>query len=132
MLRMHFASLLTLALLLGGCQSGPLKGISLPHPFQNKAEQSLSDGVRQYEDGNYQEAQKSLQSALNQGLANKRDEVKAHKYLAFIHCASGREKSCREEFRKALDLNPAFDLTPAEAGHPVWGPVFRGVKAASR
>ena len=22
-----------------------------------------------------------------------------------------------------------FDLTPAEAGHPIWGPVFRAVKA---
>lgn len=132
MLRLLASSLLALALLLGGCQSGPLKGISLPRPFQSKAEQALSDGVRQYEDGNYQEAQKSLQSALDQGLASKPDQVKAHKYLAFIHCASNRERPCREEFRKALDLNPVFDLTPAEAGHPVWGPVFRGVKASSR
>lgn len=125
MLRIATASLL-LALLLGGCQSGPLKDIGL---FQSKAEQALSDGVRQYEDGNYQEAQKSLQSALNQGLTSRPDEVKAHKYLAFIHCASNRERQCREEFRKALELNPAFDLTPAEAGHPLWGPVFRSVKA---
>lgn len=129
MLRMLASSLLALALLLEGCQSGPLKDIGL---FQSKAEQSLSEGLRQYEDGNYQEAQKSLQSALKQGLANKPDEVKAHKYLAFIHCVSNRERQCREAFRKALDLNPAFDLTPAEAGHPVWGPVFRSVKAGSR
>jgi len=26
-------------------------------------------------------------------------------------------------------LNPSFDLTPAEAGHPVWGPVFRSAKS---
>lgn len=132
MLRMPASSLLALALLLGGCQSGPLKDINLPRPFQSKAEQALSDGVRQYEDGNYKEAQKTLQSALDQGLASKPDQVKAHKYLAFIHCVSNRERQCREEFRKALDLNSAFDLTPAEAGHPLWGPVFRSVKPGSR
>jgi hypothetical protein len=36
---------------------------------------------------------------------------------------------CYESFRKALALKPDFELTPAEAGHPVWGPVFRSAKA---
>ena len=25
---------------------------------------------------------------------------------------------------------PKFDLEPAEAGHPIWGPVWRSVKTA--
>ncbi|MBI2295732.1 MAG: TssQ family T6SS-associated lipoprotein [Betaproteobacteria bacterium] len=69
-----------------------------------------------------------LQSALDAGLG-KSDQVKAHKHLAFIHCSSGREPRCRDEFRKALAADPGFDLDPAEAGHPTWGPVFRSVKA---
>jgi hypothetical protein len=36
---------------------------------------------------------------------------------------------CRDEFRAALDIDPSMQLEPAEAGHPVWGPVFRSVKA---
>ena len=51
---------------------------------------------------------------------------------AFIHCAAGRQAQCREEFRRALEIDPQLELTPAEAGHPGWGPVFRSVKAARR
>jgi hypothetical protein len=49
--------------------------------------------------------------------------------VAFIHCASNRERECREEFRKALAIDPGMDLAPEEAGHPMWGRVFRSVKA---
>jgi hypothetical protein len=44
-------------------------------------------------------------------------------------CVSGREKVCRDEFRKAIEADPAFALAPAEAGHPVWSQVVRSVKA---
>jgi Tfp pilus assembly protein PilF len=96
-------------------------------PLEN-AQPVLQAGLRLYEDGDYDGSAKSLQAAINQGLATK-DRARAHKYLAFIHCASNREQVCREEFRKALADDPALDLAPAEAGHPVWGPVFRSVKA---
>lgn len=108
---------------LSGCAVESVKGI-----FQTRGEQELSTGIRNYEDGKYGEAAKTLQGALDAGL-NTGDQVKAHKYLAFIHCASSREKQCRDEFRKALELNPSLELEPAEAGHPVWGLVFRSVKA---
>lgn len=88
----------------------------------------LRAGVRLYEDGAYTESAKSLQTAIDQGLATK-ERARAHKYLAFIHCASSREQLCRDEFRKALSDDPSLDLAPAEAGHPIWGPIFRAVKA---
>ena len=53
-----------------------------------------------------------LQMALDAGLTLKGDQLKAHKYLAFIHCASSREKRCREEFVKVLEINPKFELDP--------------------
>ena len=31
---------------------------------------------------------------------------------------------CQRAFQDALALSPAFRLTKAEQGHPVWGPVF--------
>jgi Tfp pilus assembly protein PilF len=89
---------------------------------------SLSIGLKQYDDGDYEAAAKSLQVAIDRGLPA-RERATAHKHLAFIHCASSRERACREEFGKALDLEPALELAPAEAGHPVWGPVFKAAKA---
>ena len=94
-------------------------------------EQNLSGGVKNYEDGDYKSSLDALQKALEMGLSNKSDQVRAHKYLAFIHCVSAREKQCRDEFKKVLEIDPIFDLKPAEAGHPVWGPVFRSVKSKS-
>jgi hypothetical protein len=99
---------------------------NLPPP---KAKQDLLSGISAYEDGDYKTAPKLMQSALDAGLLLDSDKVVAHKYLAFMHCALRRDRPCREEFRKALELDPQFDLDPAEAGHPMWGPVFRNVKA---
>lgn len=84
--------------------------------------------LQQYEAGDYDESAKSFEGALRQGLGDK-ERASAHKHLAFIHCAAQRERECRDEFRKALAADPALELEPAEAGHPVWGPVFRAVKA---
>jgi Tfp pilus assembly protein PilF len=118
---------LVLVLALAGCASEPMRKVQ--EFFQpTKAQQTLSVGLKQYEEGQYAESQKSLQSAIHLGLGE-RDRVNAHKHLAFIHCASSRERPCRDEFRKALSVDPAMDLEPEEAGHPVWGPIFRSVKA---
>jgi Tfp pilus assembly protein PilF len=123
--------LLAAALLLAGCQSEPMRNFEADVQAlfgSAKGEPALAAGVRQYEDGNYGEATKQLQGALGQGLSTA-DRVKAHKYLAFIYCVTDRAAACREEFRKALAIDPKMELAPAEAGHPVWGPVFRSVKA---
>jgi len=89
---------------------------------------ALSAGLKQYEQGEYTESAKSLQDAVELGLPGKQ-RANAHKYLAFIHCALNRERQCRDEFRKALAVDPVLELAPAEAGHPVWGPIFRSLKA---
>lgn len=113
--------LMALVGLLAGCASGPMK------VFGSKANQSLSAGMDAYNEGKYPDAVRNLHSALDQGLSTS-DQVKAHKYLAFTHCVSGKERLCREEFRKALDINPRLELEPAEVEHPIWGPAFRDVK----
>lgn len=102
----------------------------LPVPA-DKAQQELLAGVTSYENGNYKLAARQLQSALGMGLDSPAKQVRAHKYLAFMHCVGGRQKQCRDEFRMALEADPDFTLAPAEAGHPTWGPVFRKLKAAA-
>jgi Tfp pilus assembly protein PilF len=118
------------AAVLAGCESAPIKAIreEFNNLFQShKGEPDLAAGIKQYEDANYSESARLLQSSLDQGLS-KSDQVQAHKYLAFIHCVSGRERRCRDEFRVALKIDPSFELAANEAGHPIWGPAFRSVK----
>jgi Tfp pilus assembly protein PilF len=124
--------LVVAALMLAGCQSGPLRDMKegfkdLFAGSKPKGESALAVGIRQYEDGKYPEASESLHSALYQGLSPT-DRVKAHKTLAFVNCVSSRPAACREEFRRALAIDPGLELGAAEAGHPIWGPVFRAVK----
>ena len=97
-------------------------------PPQTASEQLLVKGIKNYEEGEYKSAAKNLQDALNAGLPRKTDSAEAHKYLAFIACGSDNTRKCRDEFRKAFDDDPNFALDAAEAGHPVWGPVYRGVR----
>ena len=98
-----------------------------PEPARS-AESLLAAGVAQYEEGNYAQAQRLLQSSLAEGLPSRASQARAHKYLAFIDCTSGRKTQCRAEFAQALKIDPSFELEPSEAGHPLWGPVFRSLK----
>jgi hypothetical protein len=91
--------------------------------------QKMDMGVKQYEEGNYDASMSALQGVLEAHLGETDDKINAYKYLAFIHCISSREKLCKDYFHKVLEINPKFELTPAEAGHPIWGPAFRSVKS---
>ena len=111
-----FASLLV-CLVMSGCGT-----------FSSKGETELGFGIKAYEDGEYPYAARLLQASLDAGLGGASNRARAHKYLAFVHCASGRVQQCRDEFRKALEIDSSFDLRDDEVGHPIWGPVFRSVK----
>lgn len=114
-----------LAVVLSACSTAPLRELIQP----SKGAAALATGLKQYDDGEYPEAARNIQAAIDLGLSD-REAAKAHKNLAFIHCASARERACREEFSKALSIDPTLELTQAEAGHPVWGPIFASLKGA--
>jgi Tfp pilus assembly protein PilF len=112
---------------LAGCETEPVRKVQ--ELFQpTKAQQTMYAGLWLYQEGHYEQSLKSLQSAIQQGLPE-RDRLTAHKHVAFIHCVSNRERQCRDEFRKALAIDPGMDLAPEEAKHPMWGSVFRSVKS---
>jgi Tfp pilus assembly protein PilF len=121
--------LLLAAIASSGCSSGPVR--EFQRLFEDKGEAQLKQGIKDYEDGRLTQASANFQSALDAGL-KEAEQVTAHKYLAFIHCVSKRERQCRAHFRTALEIDPSFELTPAEAGHPMWGPVFRKAKEGRR
>jgi tetratricopeptide (TPR) repeat protein len=112
----------------GGDANKPAAPQITESSLRERAQQQLADGVKQYDAGEYDNAVKNLTSSLEHGLLSKAEQARARKYLAFSHCVSGREILCRDEFRKAFEINPDFSLTPAEDGHPVWGPVYRDVR----
>jgi tetratricopeptide (TPR) repeat protein len=117
-------------LICSGC-AGTGSNLAENSPPPSEGEQKLSAGIKSYEEGNYKDSIKLLQEALTKGLPKKESQIEAHKYLAFIHCVSDRKKECTDEFKKALELNPNFELEAAEAGHPLWGPVYSSVKGAN-
>ncbi len=95
---------------------------------KDRVEQKLEIAVKEYEEGNYVTAMNSLEAVLATKTASHVQKIRAYKYMAFISCISSREKSCREYFKNILEVNPDFNLSAAEAGHPIWGPVFQSVK----
>jgi tetratricopeptide (TPR) repeat protein len=96
--------------------------------LRDRAKSQLAQGIEQYIAGDYEAAIRSLNSSLEHGMLGKVDQSRARKYLAFSHCVQGREPACRAEFRKAFEINADFALTPAEDGHPLWGPVYRDMR----
>lgn len=97
--------------------------------LRERAKNNLNLGLQQYERGDYEDATKNLTASLDHGLLSHSEQSGARKYLAFMHCMAGRESQCRDEFRKALEIDPDFSLSAAEVGHPIWGPVYRNVRA---
>jgi len=100
--------------------------------MQRPAERALLAGLRAYEDGQYVDAERELNKALDTGLVSAKDRAAANKHLAFIYCTSKREKPCADAFRAARAADFEFALSRAEAGHPLWGPVYKRVAATSQ
>ncbi len=121
------------AVLFSGCASAPVSApapqplLGLADVLDRPAERALFDGIRAYDEGQYDLAESALRSALAGSLRSARDKAAAHKLLAFIFCTSNRELQCEAAFRIARETDPTFRLSRAEAGHPLWGPVYRRV-----
>lgn len=96
--------------------------------LRERANMQLTRGVEQYNAGEFDAAIRSLSGSLDHGMLSKVEQSRARKFMAFSHCVAGREAPCRDEFRKAFEINSDFSLTPAEDGHPIWGPVYRNVR----
>jgi len=116
-------------LLLAGC-AAPRPPVAtspsgLAELMERPGERALLEGIRAYDEGQYPQAEAALRKALGAGLASARDRASAHKLLAFVTCTSERLAECEAAFRAARAADPGFALNRSEAGHPLWGPVYR-------
>jgi len=125
MKRLHLAAALSIAFLVVGCAQTPPAPGGLMDMADRPAEKALLAGLRAYDDAQYGPAETQLALALKTGLASPRDRAAAHKHLAFLYCTSNRVPDCEAAFRAARGDDPAFALSKAEAGHPLWGPVYK-------
>ena len=126
------------AAMLGGCAllepprppaPPPAPSISIARLYEQPAERAFVNGMRFYEDGQYERAEVMFKRALADGLRDGNDVAAANKHLAFIACAYSRPAECESAFRAAFAADPSFKLTDAEIGHPLWGPVYKRVAA---
>jgi len=92
--------------------------------------QAMKDGLALYDAGDYNGAIKRLGSPDIWSGHNKDLQVNALKIMAFSYCVTSRTQLCRQQFDRALKLDPTFNLSPGEIGHPIWGPVFLKSKNA--
>ena len=75
-----------------------------------------------YDAGDYAAAHTPARvRAQGRACKDKTDQVRAIEAHRLHACACRRSSAqCRAEFVKIYDVDPDFDLTPAEAGHPSW------------
>jgi hypothetical protein len=135
-MKIQLLTLATAVMMIAGCAAPPPPPSGgLADLLERPAERALVEGIRAYDDGNYPAAETALRRALdagpsgspNGGLQSGRDRATAYKLLAFITCTSERMAECENSFRAARQADPAFALSRAETGHPLWGPVYRKV-----
>ncbi|CAN7589083.1 TssQ family T6SS-associated lipoprotein [Trinickia sp. LjRoot230] len=101
---------------IGGCHT--------VSPEQAHARATVDAAQAAYDAGDYSRTIALLTRSRALDDAAPDTQIAAHKLAAFTYCITNRITLCRAEFVKILDLNPRFDLLPAEKGHPIWGPVF--------
>lgn len=109
---------------LAGCATGPDGGLV----SGGAAETQLEEAQTLYRQGEYNAAIKRLQSAPDIWSDTQEVRIRAHKLLAFSYCVTNHRPMCRQQFERILELSPGFELSPAEAGHPIWGGEFREAK----
>ncbi len=127
-----YAGAAMLALLAGCAAPPPTPRTTAPAPAASApvaVNAGLADGIALYNKGDYNGAIKRLAQA-DVISGPKATQLAALKYSAFSYCVTSRTTLCRQQFDKAIKLDPAFDLDPGEHGHPLWGPVFVKAKKA--
>jgi tetratricopeptide (TPR) repeat protein len=87
----------------------------------------LSKGLTLYNDGRYDEANRSFAEALRHAKSTQRDRTQALKYLAFIALVQNKPEAARGYFIEALKNDSSFELDGA-LDPPKFVAFFAGVK----
>lgn len=93
------------------CALGPGYAQEVP---EDSLVRMLEAAKTYYNSGEYENAINELENALQYlKQLEQGDQVEAYKYLAFSYVAFGDNAKAKEQFKKALILNPGLELDPA-------------------
>ena len=95
-----------------------------------EVERRFAEGMNEYNDGNYPNAIRIFREPVF-SRAWPELRIRSLKYLAFSYCVANNAPQCRRTFDQIFKLDPTFQLSSAESGHPIWGPVFKQAKVDS-
>jgi len=90
------------------------------------ADDSLQNGVRAYENGDFDKAIKQLNKAIARKY-QKPDLITAYKYLALSYIGKGRTPAAEEAFKHVIKLDLEFDINPDDYAPKVYR-LFQKVK----
>lgn len=122
-------ALLCLAAALAACSTPPAAPPQ-PAPPSQAAVDTLAKVRASYQAGAYGEVIRMVATSDALATAPTDMRVESLKLQAFSYCVTGYRVLCEDDFKRILELDPRFELGPAEIGHPQWGPAFRRAKAA--
>lgn len=105
-----------------------LSGCGTLTPAQSAARAAVTSAHAAYDAGDYERTLYILGHSRDIDSGNTDTQIEAHKLMAFSYCVTNRVSLCRMEFSKILDINPHFELSTAEKGHPIWGPAFEAAR----
>jgi hypothetical protein len=102
-----------------GCEPEPpaRTGVSEGRPL-------LGQGIALYESRDMAQAERTLQAALDAGLADPAERASAHKYLAFAHCTQKQWSRCEADFASAFAAHAGFALQAYETTGTPWGQAY--------
>lgn len=109
---------------LAGCAA---PGGAKPSPEQAAELESVKSA---YAAGRYGEVIRDVARSNTLATAPTPVRVEALKLQAFSYCMNDYAQLCQDSFERILQMDPSFELSPSEAGHPQWGPVYARARAA--
>jgi hypothetical protein len=122
-------ALLALTATLAAC-AAPSSRQGPAAPPTRAAIDTLAHVRERYLVGEYGDVIRTVATSQDLAAAPANMRVEALKLQAFSYCVTGYRVLCEDDFKRILQIDPRFELSPAEAGHPVWGPAFRRAQAA--
>jgi Tfp pilus assembly protein PilF len=110
----------------------PVSAPAAPLPLtQEQAHARYQQGLLRFKENNPEAALDDLDAALVSGHLKTSEIIDAHKTIAFIHCAKGREAQCREHFQDVLRIDPKYELSANENANPSWNAVWRSMRGSA-
>ncbi len=86
--------------------------LNVPSCFAaTRSERLLEAGIRAYEKADFQQAEESIQEALEKGLTKDSDRIRAYQYMGYLFTLTGNLQSAQLEFAKALQIDHEFRLS---------------------